>query len=68
MDLGLSGKVALVAGDFDLDGHRAALELGMLAHIGLVRAALPHLKRAGERAGFITGTVQVMDGGRAMGV
>ncbi|MGA8114204.1 MAG: SDR family oxidoreductase [Actinocatenispora sp.] len=33
--------------DFDLDGYRAALELSMLAHIGMVQAALPHLRRAG---------------------
>ncbi len=32
---------------FDLDGYRAAVELGMLAHIGLVQAAMPHLRRAG---------------------
>lgn len=32
---------------FDLDDYRAALDLGMLSHIGLVQAALPHLKRAG---------------------
>jgi 3-oxoacyl-[acyl-carrier protein] reductase len=32
---------------FDLDDYRAAVELGMLSHIGLVQAALPHLKRAG---------------------
>jgi 3-oxoacyl-[acyl-carrier protein] reductase len=32
---------------FDLDDYRAAVELGMLCHIGLVRAALPHLKRTG---------------------
>ena len=33
--------------DFDLDGYRAAVELGMLAHIGLVQAAMPHLRKAG---------------------
>ena len=30
-----------------LDEYRAAVELGLLAHIGLVQAALPHLKSAG---------------------
>lgn len=32
---------------FDLDGFRAALELSLLSHIGLVRSGLPHLRRAG---------------------
>jgi len=32
---------------FDLDGYRAALELSLLAQIGLVRTALPQLRRAG---------------------
>jgi 3-oxoacyl-[acyl-carrier protein] reductase len=32
---------------FDLDDYRAAVELGMLSHIGLTQAALPHLKTAG---------------------
>jgi 3-oxoacyl-[acyl-carrier protein] reductase len=41
------GPPAGPTGNFDLDGYRAALELGMLAHIGLVQAALPYLKRAG---------------------
>lgn len=33
--------------DFDLDAYRDALELSLLSHIGLVRAALPHLRAAG---------------------
>jgi 3-oxoacyl-[acyl-carrier protein] reductase len=33
--------------DFGLDDHRAALELALISHIGLIQAALPHLKRAG---------------------
>jgi 3-oxoacyl-[acyl-carrier protein] reductase len=33
--------------EFSLDDHRAALELALLAHIGLIQAALPHLRRAG---------------------
>ncbi len=32
---------------FDLDDYRAAVELGMLAHIGLVQAAMPHLRKSG---------------------
>lgn len=41
------GPPAGATASFDLDGYRAAVELGMLAHIGLVQTALPHLKRAG---------------------
>jgi 3-oxoacyl-[acyl-carrier protein] reductase len=41
------GPPAGASGAFDLDAYRAAVELGMLAHINLVQAALPHLKRAG---------------------
>jgi 3-oxoacyl-[acyl-carrier protein] reductase len=41
------GPPAGATGDFDLDGYRAAVELGMLSHIGLAQAALPHLRRAG---------------------
>lgn len=33
--------------DFDLDDYRAALELNMISHIGMVQAALPHLRQAG---------------------
>lgn len=33
--------------DFAVDDFRAALETCMLAHIGMVRAALPHLEAAG---------------------
>ncbi|MQA94592.1 MAG: SDR family oxidoreductase [Streptosporangiales bacterium] len=32
---------------FTLDDYRSALELSMLGHIGMVSAALPHLRRAG---------------------
>lgn len=32
---------------FSLEEYRDAVELGMIAHIGLVQAALPHLKTAG---------------------
>jgi 3-oxoacyl-[acyl-carrier protein] reductase len=32
---------------FSLDDHRAALEVALISHIGLIQAALPHLKRAG---------------------
>jgi 3-oxoacyl-[acyl-carrier protein] reductase len=32
---------------FSLEEYRQGLELGMLAHIGLVQAALPHLRAAG---------------------
>ncbi|MFG2003635.1 SDR family NAD(P)-dependent oxidoreductase [Spirillospora sp. NPDC048911] len=41
------GPPAGPTGDFDLDGYRAALELSMLSHIGLVQAAVPHLRAAG---------------------
>jgi len=41
------GPPAGGTGDFDLDGYRAALELSLLAQIGLVQAALPALRRAG---------------------
>ena len=41
------GPPAGASGAFDLDGYRAALELCLLAHVGLVQSALPHLKRAG---------------------
>lgn len=41
------GPPAGQTGAFDLDGYRAAVELSMFAHIGLVQSALPHLKRAG---------------------
>lgn len=41
------GPPAGPAAGFDLDGYRAAVELSMFAHIGLVQAALPHLRRAG---------------------
>jgi 3-oxoacyl-[acyl-carrier protein] reductase len=41
------GPPAGASGAFDLDGYRRALELCLLAHVGLVQAALPHLKRAG---------------------
>ncbi|MFD0690626.1 SDR family NAD(P)-dependent oxidoreductase [Actinomadura fibrosa] len=34
-------------GAFGPDDYRAAVELGMIAHIGLVQAALPHLRAAG---------------------
>jgi len=41
------GPPAGGTGDFDLDGYRAALELSLLAHVGMVQAALPHLRKAG---------------------
>ncbi|WP_433338426.1 SDR family NAD(P)-dependent oxidoreductase [Spirillospora sp. CA-294931] len=41
------GPPAGPTGSFGLDGYRDALELGMLAHIGMVQAGLPHLQRAG---------------------
>jgi 3-oxoacyl-[acyl-carrier protein] reductase len=44
---GGGGPPAGSTGDHDLDGYRAALELALLAPIGLVRAALPYLRRAG---------------------
>jgi 3-oxoacyl-[acyl-carrier protein] reductase len=44
---GGGGPPAGGTGDHDLDGYRAALELALLAPIGLVRAALPYLRRAG---------------------
>jgi len=42
-----AGPPAGASGAFSLDEYRAAVELGLLAHIGLVQAALPHLKSAG---------------------
>jgi 3-oxoacyl-[acyl-carrier protein] reductase len=41
------GPPAGASGAFDLDDYRRALELSLLAHVGLVQATLPHLKRAG---------------------
>lgn len=41
------GPPAGTTSDFDLDGYRAAVELGLLSHIGLAQAALPHLRAAG---------------------
>ena len=41
------GPPAGASDSFTLADYRAAVELGMLAHIGLVQAALPHLKAAG---------------------
>lgn len=41
------GPPAGASGAFSLAEYREAVELGLLAHIGLVRAALPHLKTAG---------------------
>jgi 3-oxoacyl-[acyl-carrier protein] reductase len=41
------GPPAGRSGDFDLDGYRDALELSLLAQIGLVQAALPALRRSG---------------------
>lgn len=35
------------AGDFDLEAHRAALDLCLLSQIGFVRASLPHIRAAG---------------------
>jgi 3-oxoacyl-[acyl-carrier protein] reductase len=42
-----SGPPVGALADFSLDDHRAALELALISHIGLIQAALPHLKRAG---------------------
>lgn len=41
------GPPAGPSGSFSLEEYRDAVELGMLAHIGLVQAALPHLTAAG---------------------
>jgi 3-oxoacyl-[acyl-carrier protein] reductase len=41
------GPPAGATGDFGLDDYRAALELSLLSHIGLVQAALPRLRAAG---------------------
>jgi 3-oxoacyl-[acyl-carrier protein] reductase len=41
------GPPAGQTGDFGLDDYRAAVELAMLSHIGLVQAALPRLREAG---------------------
>ncbi|MGH3381142.1 MAG: SDR family oxidoreductase [Actinoallomurus sp.] len=41
------GPPAGASGAFSLEDYRAAVELSMIAHIGLVQAALPHLKAAG---------------------
>ncbi|MBC6462975.1 SDR family oxidoreductase [Actinomadura sp. HBU206391] len=40
------GPPAGSTGSFGLDDYRAAVELSLVAHIGLVQAALPHLRRA----------------------
>ncbi|MFC6879215.1 MULTISPECIES: SDR family NAD(P)-dependent oxidoreductase [Actinomadura] len=41
------GPPAGPTGAFGPQEYRAAVELGMIAHIGLVQAALPHLRAAG---------------------
>jgi 3-oxoacyl-[acyl-carrier protein] reductase len=41
------GPPAGPSGSFSLQDYRDAVELSMIAHIGLVQAALPHLKAAG---------------------
>ncbi|MES9537522.1 SDR family oxidoreductase [Actinomadura sp. NPDC000600] len=41
------GPPAGPTGAFGPDDYRAALDLGMIAHIGLVQAALPHMRQAG---------------------
>ncbi|OLT23238.1 hypothetical protein BJF79_02220 [Actinomadura sp. CNU-125] len=41
------GPPAGPTGAFGPDEYRAAVELGMIAHIAFVQAALPHLRRAG---------------------
>lgn len=49
------GPPAGPATAFDLDAYREALELNLLASIGLVQAALPYLRRAGwGRVLFVT--------------
>ncbi len=42
------GPPAGMATAFDLDGYRDALELNLLSSIGLVNAALPHLRRSAQ--------------------
>jgi len=42
------GPPAGMATAFDLDGYREALELNLLSSIGLVQAALPHLRRSSQ--------------------
>jgi 3-oxoacyl-[acyl-carrier protein] reductase len=42
-----AGPPAGATDDFSLDDYRAALELSLLSHIGLVQAALPRLREAG---------------------
>ena len=41
------GPPAGASGAFSLEDYRAAVELSLIAHIGLVQAALPHLRAAG---------------------
>jgi len=41
------GPPAGPTGSFGPDDYRAAVELGMIAHIALAQAALPHLREAG---------------------
>ena len=41
------GPPAGATSDFGLEDYRAALELSLLSHIGLVQAALPHLRAGG---------------------
>lgn len=49
------GPPAGPATAFDLDGYRDAVELSLLAQIGLVQAALPHVRQAGwGRILFVT--------------
>ena len=44
---GSPGPPAGATSDFGLEDYRAALELSLLSHIGLVQAALPHLRAGG---------------------
>ncbi|MDQ3430902.1 MAG: SDR family oxidoreductase, partial [Actinomycetota bacterium] len=49
------GPPAGMATAFDLDGYRDALELNLLSSIGLVQAALPHVRRSPQgRVLFVT--------------
>lgn len=49
------GPPAGTATEFDLDGYRDGLELNLLSSIGLVHAALPHVRRSPQgRILFVT--------------
>ncbi|MFC4909662.1 SDR family NAD(P)-dependent oxidoreductase [Actinomadura gamaensis] len=55
------GPPAGPTGAFGPDGYRAAFDLAMVAHVGLVQAALPHLREAGWGRVLIVASETIRD-------